>query len=89
MCRINSYSDWLKGFTDYNIHKFHGRYAVDDPGIEILLEARVSVSLQIGPEAHPAYYTMGTEYFSGAKRPERGVDHPFPYSAEAANGLEL
>jgi hypothetical protein len=47
------------------------------------------VPVQIGPKAHPAYYTMGTECFSGAKRPDRGTDHPLHSSAEAANGLEL
>jgi hypothetical protein len=37
---------------------------------------RFSAPVQTGPEAHPASYTMGTWSFPGAKRPERGVDHP-------------
>ena len=32
--------------------------------------------------AHPASYTMGTGSFPEVKRPERGVDHPPPSSAE-------
>jgi len=38
--------------------------------------ARFSASVQTCPEAHPAFYTMGTGSFLGAKRPGRGVDHP-------------
>jgi len=38
--------------------------------------ARISASVQTGPGAHPASYTMGTGSFSGVKRPGRGVDHP-------------
>jgi len=45
--------------------------------------------VHISPEAHPAYYTMGTECFSGAKRPERGADHPLHSSSEAADGFEV
>ena len=44
--------------------------------------ATFSAPFQTGPEAHPASYTMGTGFFSGVKRPERGVDHPPPSSAE-------
>jgi hypothetical protein len=32
---------------------------------------------------------MGTEYFPGVKRPERGVDHSFPSSAEVKARVEL
>ena len=38
--------------------------------------ARSSEPIQIGPEAHPASYTMGTGSFPGVKRPGRGVDQP-------------
>jgi len=40
------------------------------------VRAGFSATVQTGPEAHPAYYIMGTGYFPEAKRPERGVDHP-------------
>ena len=32
---------------------------------------------------------MGTVSFLGVKRPERGVDHPSPYSAEVKESVEL
>jgi len=32
-------------------------------------------TVQTGPKAHSASYTMGTGYFSGVKRPGRGADH--------------
>jgi hypothetical protein len=35
-----------------------------------------SLTVQTGPGAHPASYTMGTGSFPGVKRPGRGVDHP-------------
>jgi hypothetical protein len=38
--------------------------------------ARFSATVQTGPGAHPASYTVGTEYFLGVKRPGRGVYHP-------------
>ena len=38
--------------------------------------------VQTGPGAHPASYTVGTGSFPAVKWPERGVDHPPPYSAE-------
>ena len=49
-------------------------YGLDGPGIESRLGGRASV--QTGPGAHPASYTMGTGSFPGVKRPGRGVDHP-------------
>ena len=45
-------------------------------GIESRWVARFSAPLKIGPETHPASYTMGTGSFPGVKRPGRGVDHP-------------
>ena len=45
-------------------------------GDRIPVGARYSAPVQIGPEAHPASYTMGTGSFSGVKRPGRGADHP-------------
>jgi len=37
---------------------------------------RFSASVQTGPGAHPASYTMGTWSFPGVKRPGRVVDYP-------------
>jgi hypothetical protein len=51
--------------------------------------ARFSAPVQIGSEAHPVSYTMGTESFSDVKRPGRGVDHPLPLSAEVKERVEL
>ena len=51
-------------------------------GDQILVGARFSASVQIGPGAYPAPYAMGTWSFPGVKRPERGDDHPSPSSAE-------
>ena len=52
------------------------RYGLDGPGIESRWGARFSATVQTGPGAHPASYTMGTGSFAGVKRPWRGVDHP-------------
>jgi hypothetical protein len=41
-----------------------------------------SKPVKIGPGAHPGSCTMGTGSFLGVKRPECGVDHPPPSSAE-------
>jgi hypothetical protein len=53
------------------------------------VEARFSTSVQTGPGAHPAAYTMGTESFLGVKRPGRGVDHPPSSSAEVKERVGL
>ena len=58
------------------------RYGLDCTGIEYRWGARFSVSVQTGPGAHPASYTMGTGSCQGVKRPRRGDDHPPPSSAE-------
>jgi len=61
---------------------FHLRQSTDSQragryGDRIPVGVRFSVPVQIGPEAHPASYTMGTGSFPGVKRPGRGVDtHP-------------
>jgi hypothetical protein len=52
------------------------RYGLKGPGIESRLGARFSASVQTGPEAHPASYTVGTGSFPGVKRPGHGVYHP-------------
>jgi hypothetical protein len=51
--------------------------------------ARFYASVQTGPGAHPASYTMGTESFSGVKRLGRGVDHRLPSSADIKETVEL
>jgi hypothetical protein len=48
-----------------------------------------SGSVQTGPGAHPAFYTMGTGSFPGVKRPGRGVGHPPPLSAEVEERVGL
>ena len=45
-------------------------------GDRMLVGARISAPVQTGPEAQPAFYTMGTGSFQGVKRPGRGFDHP-------------
>jgi len=37
---------------------------------------RFSATVQTGPGAHPASYTMSTGSFPGVKRPKRGVNRP-------------
>jgi hypothetical protein len=51
--------------------------------------ARFSVLFQIGPEAHPAPYTVCTGSFLGVNRPGRRVDHLPPSSAEDKERVEL
>ena len=51
------------------------RYGLDGPGIESRW-GEIFRTLQTGPGAHPASYTMGTGPFPGVKQPRRGVDHP-------------
>ena len=51
--------------------------------------AGFSASVQTGPGAHAASYTMGTGPFSGVKRPRRGVDHPPLSTAEVEGRVEL
>jgi len=51
--------------------------------------ARFSAPFQIGLEAHPTSYTMGTGSFPGVKRRRRGVDHPPTSSAKVKERVEL
>jgi len=53
------------------------------------VEARFSASVQTGPGAQSASYTMGTRSSPGVKRPGRGVDYPPPSSAEVKERVEL
>jgi len=41
-----------------------------------------SARTRTGPGAHPAFNTIGTEFFPEVKQPGRGVNHPPPPSAE-------
>ena len=65
------------------------RYGLGGPGIESRWGARFSTTVQTRPGVHPASYTMGTGSFLGIKRPEYGVEHPLPSSAEIKERVEL
>ena len=52
------------------------RYGLDGPGIESRWGAKFSAPIEIGSEAHPASYRVGTGSFPGIKRPGRDVYHP-------------
>jgi len=58
-------------------------------GDRIPVGARFSAPFQTGPGAHPASYTIGTGSFPGVKWPERGFDHPPPFSAEVKERVQL
>ena len=53
------------------------------------METRFSAPVQTGPGAHPASCTMGTGSFQVVKRPERGLSHLKPPSAEVKERVEL
>jgi len=65
------------------------RYGLGRPRNKSRCRARFSAPVQTGPGAHPASYTTYTGSFPGVKRPERGVDHPSPSSAEVKVTVEL
>jgi len=46
-------------------------------------------TVQTGPGAYPASYTMGTRSFLGLKQLGCGVHHPPPSSAEVKERVEL
>jgi hypothetical protein len=50
---------------------------------------RFSATVQTGAGAHPVSFSMGTGSFQEVKRPERGVDHPSPFSANVKEIVEL
>jgi len=50
---------------------------------------RFSASVQTGPGAHPASYTMGTGPFPGVKQSGCGTDHSCPSSAEVKKRGQL
>jgi hypothetical protein len=51
------------------------RYRLDSLGINSR-GSEIFCTVQTGPRAHPASYTMGTRSFPEVKRPGRVVDHP-------------
>jgi hypothetical protein len=62
------------------------------PHFKLIIErvgARFSAQLQTGSGAHPSSYTMGTGYFPGVTRLDRGVDHPIPSSVDVKERVEL
>jgi hypothetical protein len=68
------------------------RYGMDDPGTESRWGWYFSASVQTGPGAHPAFWTMGTGSHSrggGVKRPERGVDPPPASSAKVKERVDI
>ena len=56
---------------------------------QIQVGARFSAPVQTGPVSHPDSYTMGTETFSGAKRPRRGFDLSTSSRAEVKERVVL
>ena len=58
------------------------RYGLDGPGIESRWRERFSAPVQTDPGAHSASYTMDIGSFLRVKRPEHGVNHSPPSSAE-------
>jgi len=56
----------------------------------IRVEERFSVPIQIGPGPHPTSCDTGyLVSFSGVKRPECGLGHPSPPSAEVKERVQL
>jgi len=52
--------------------------------------ARFSITLQAGPEAHPAFCRKGTTSLSqGIKQPGHGVGHPLQTSTDIDERVEL
>jgi hypothetical protein len=64
-------------------------YGLDGPGITSRWGSRFSAPFQIGPGAHPAFYTTDTGSFPGVKCPGRGVGHPPPSCAELKERVEV
>jgi len=51
--------------------------------------SEISATVQTGPGAHPASYTIGTGSFPGVKRPGHDFNHPPSSSAEVKEIVEL
>jgi hypothetical protein len=65
------------------------RYGLDGPGMVSRWGGEISRTVQTGPGARPAYYTMDTGPFPGIKRSGRGVEHAPLYGAEVKERVEL
>ena len=87
--RLPRFGGWGDYFSRDSSVGIASRYGLDGPGIESQWGARFSAPFQTGPEAHPAFCTMGTGSFAGLKRLGRGVDHPPPSSAEVKERVEI
>ena len=55
----------------------------------IMVGVIFSASIQTGPGAHTASYTMGSVSFPGVKRPGRGINHPPPSRDKVKESGEL
>ena len=53
------------------------------------MEPRFYAPVQTGPGVHPASCTTRTRFYPEVKRPECGVYHPTPSSAEVKERIEL
>jgi len=56
---------------------------------QILVGARFSTSIQMGPGTYPAFCTMGTGSSLGVKQPGHSVDHPLPSRTKIEKIVEL
>jgi hypothetical protein len=65
------------------------RYRLDGPGIESQWWVRFYASIQTGPGAHPASYTMGTRSFLEVKQLGHGFNYPPPSSTKVKERVEL
>jgi len=72
-----------------NIVSIAIHYALDSVGIEILVRARFSATIQTGPGAHPISYTMGNGSLPGVEQLGSDDDHPIPLTVEVKERVEL
>jgi hypothetical protein len=84
--RDNSYTNYCRLSSVVSIATGYG---LGGPGVESRLGARFSATIQIGPGAHSASYSVGIRSFPDLKRSWRGFDHPPLSSAEVKEILEL
>jgi hypothetical protein len=77
----NRWPGWFSRYSD--------SLQVGRSGDRIPVRARFFVPVLTGSGAHLIFYTMGTESFTGVKRPVRDVDHPHPSNAEVKERVEL